>query len=249
MVNYVWISELPAQDSETRENMCTVPLQHVHRAIENANRYPDADFILWLDNRLLDDLSRFWVASYIYQCSDHRNVILCDLNAIPAYSGEDLFKNTDHKGKNRSGAGSVYVRADCARILVLDHCLKQNRDRPFILYSDIDCPDLKLAEAGRVVQQHGVAINSLGRFFWITSHGYIALSPSRRDVGMLFPLLCDETIKAAQKGDLGDRAFSRFLNRLGHYAIINRRGIQLRALPPMRQNIEALPYLQLLGIS
>jgi hypothetical protein len=147
IVNYLWISK--KRSEYERAPMCSVPLESVHRAIENANRYPNASFSLWLDPKTIDDSTHFFVTSYLYAHSHHRNINIRNLRDIPAYTENPIF-NPD---KNHD----IWARCDLGRYLVLEHVLLETKP-DYAIYSDLDMKDVCVDEACRIMDTHGLAI-------------------------------------------------------------------------------------------
>lgn len=223
LINFIWINSREAE-SDPQNPVCSIELANIKSAVDNANKYPEADFRIWVDKKLLDDYSLFCLESFIRDHAKGGNVALHDLQEIPDYAGDPYFvplKPTDPGYVlyefNRVQPRNVYSRADYARILVLDHCLQTCADRSRIIYSDIDCPDIRLPEALPRMEQYGVAIYDMKSRFSgnpSLSHGYIGLAADKPDVRKLFKFLKWETRDLAHQDYIGARAFEDFLFRM-----------------------------------
>lgn len=218
LVNYVWINSrkvIPKPDKEE----CSLNFGNFKRAIRNANKYPEADFRIWVDKSLLDEYSLFCLDSFVQENGQHGNVCVHDLQEIPDYSGDPYFVPLEKGEKgylmgefNRHGPRNVYSRADYARILVLDHCLKEPSPHSSLIYSDIDCPDIRLKEALPILKKYGVVIFDMGSA--TVSHGYIGIDRDNEAVTSNFEKLKLDTRKAAHRDDLGFEMFDKFLKRI-----------------------------------
>ncbi|MCB1537944.1 MAG: hypothetical protein H6865_06750 [Rhodospirillales bacterium] len=250
LVNALWLTEvsLSRDVAVGGAGVCGVPLENVDLFVKNANRYPSADFILWLDYKRINDNTRFWVGSFVYDRSLHGNIRICDLNSIPAYENEDTFSLEKPASSARASIGSVYVRADYARILVLDHCLCHTKDRAFIIYADMDCMDVDLNWAKETIAMHGIAAHDFGH--GRVSHAYIGLDPRDRLVRKWFPDLAVCALKDARSGYLGGDVFNMFVEALradGRFDGLIQ--VRKKLLPPLGHRLDPLPRLMELGIS
>lgn len=218
LVNYVWItSRKPTPSPYNKE--CAVELANIESAVSNANRHPEADFQLWLDKKVLDDYSLFCIDYFLHGRTFYKNIKIADLQTIPDYANDPFFTPLEPTDPGyaveafcRVGPRNVYARADYARILVLDHCLITQPERPQIIYSDIDCPSLRLTEVSDRIRRHGIAINGLGGGI---SNGYIGLDPNYPDLRRHFETLKQQSTAVAHQNGLGYSEFGNFLEALG----------------------------------
>lgn len=159
IINYVWINKDPdtknAVEKSSLSNfidfflvkdpadlekedgpLCSVPLRAFDKAFENARRYPNAKFQIWVDYLFLNDSSRFFLQSHVYMAAPD-NVRLCDINDIPSYAARrDIFApEADYH---------IWSRVDLARLLVVDHCLKKAQGHELVVYADFDIEDVRL---------------------------------------------------------------------------------------------------------
>lgn len=220
LVNYIWINKSKAV-ANPANRACSINLANVMKATTNANLYPDADFRIWVDKNLLDEYSLFCLESFIADHARAGNIRIHNLQDIPDYANDLYFVPLD-SGKqgglsymfnSRSSPRNVYSRADYARILVLDHCMKTAPEQNRLIYSDIDCPDIRLPEALATLDKYGVVIHDLGE--GCVSHGYIGLVTDNEAVKTHFEPLKWETRRAAHDDELGFKAFDAFLTKLG----------------------------------
>jgi hypothetical protein len=130
VLNYVWINEHPDPKGKVEDSdpLCSVPLHYLDKALHNAQIFPDARVIIWMDNRFLNDSSRYFVQSHLY-LADAPNVELRDLNEIPAYRQLHMFHPTANH--------PIMSRADLARLLVVSHCFETTNAND-VFYADFD---------------------------------------------------------------------------------------------------------------
>ncbi len=226
----------------------SIPLQYVDRAIANANRYPQADFTVWYDGVVTDDLSRFWLGSLICADARHGNVRVRDLRDIPAYAAEPLF-DARAVTDGRRDAGSVYLRADFARVMLLAYLARQGRHR-FAVYADMDCADVCVPEITDVMRAHGVVLNALSSAHaFRVSNGVIGLDLARPDMSAQLDRLVADTRTDIAEKSLADGAFVAFLTRLGGMDDAVFFKIQRALLPPVYADVPPNPLYRSLGIS
>ncbi len=234
LVNYLWINK-DKSVLNLKKPQCAISMSHVQCAVVNANKYPEADIQIWVDKKILDDYSLFLLQSFIEEKSKHKNVTVCDLQSIPDYANDCYFVPLEPTEKgylndaySRVCLRNAYSRADYARILVLDHCLQVNAERPYIIYSDMDCKDLRLPEAKKVMQRYGIVIHDFGGGH--ASHGYIGLLPGDGKIEKHFPSLKSQAFDCAHQGSLGVRAFDNFLEAIG---MPNKQWFEIIGLPDL----------------
>lgn len=189
IVNYVWINALSDERlmriEEARLDdwslkllgrrggikkdigLCSVQLSGFDRAFENAKRYPDARFDIWVDYKFLSEQSRLFLQSHFY-VSAPQNVSLKDINEIPAYEARrDIFAPEKDK--------YLWTRTDLARLEVLAHTLENARGGQTAVYADFDIHDVKLGS--RKMNTHlsrwGMCFASAGDF--AIENSFIAL--------------------------------------------------------------------------
>ncbi len=242
LVNYIWVNHRKTE-TDPDNPICAIEMGNIKTAVNNANKYPDADFRLWVDKKLMDDYTVFCIESYIEDHSRSGNISLCNLQDIPDYAGDPYFVPLTPKDKgylscefSRGGPRNVYSRADYARILVLDHCLQTEPGRSRIIYSDIDCPDIRLPEALALMRKHGVAIHDLGSD--CVSHGYIGIAADNATVREKFSALKKATRKLAHADELGFPAFEKYLKKL---RMPNNRWHDTIGLPDLLPDIGTAP--------
>ncbi len=229
--------------------MCAIGLEKIERVVANANQYQRADFKIWVDSKLLDDSTRFWLGSFVHNASKAKNIEICDLQSIPDYAEDPLFYGQHvNKRSDREGWGNIYSRADYARIIMLDHCVETEKSRSRIFYSDTDCQDIRLPEAMRIVDDFGIAIHGTGNL--TLSHGYIGLSNRDNEIKSGLKSLKADARVSAHAGQLGCNAFGVFLERLGlphktWMPLIGLKGL----LPEIGYEMSANPVLKQLGIN
>jgi hypothetical protein len=134
IVNYVWVRkdvfEPDMDDSESL--LCGVPLERIDMALVNCKKYPDAQFVIWLDFDELDPLSLYFVDSHIYTAGI-QNITVKNLRDIPDYASSQVFE-IPH-------AIDVYPRADFARLLAVAH-MTDEFPRSAVFYADFDVEDV-----------------------------------------------------------------------------------------------------------
>jgi hypothetical protein len=212
LVNFMWINRKKAL-TDFADPVCAVELANIKRALENANQYPEADFNIWVDKKLLDDYSLMALECFIDEFAGNGNVKLRDLQEITDYKNDDHFKPRYVSAHfNEVSERNIYSRADYARILVLDHCMETEPRRNRIIYSDIDCPDVRLDKTLPVIMNFGVVVGDISD--GILSHGYIGLATDEPDIRSQLKVL---KLKAAAKAHgyhLGHMAVRDFLESL-----------------------------------
>ena len=134
IVNYLWLrkNKFDPDVGDKKSVLCGVPLENVDKAIENALRYPNAKFNLWVDFDELDDLSIYMMDHLIY-ASGIKNMQLKNLRDIPDYKDSLIFDP-------RKGI-EVYPRADLARLLCIRYSVSQFKGVN-VFYSDFDVDDI-----------------------------------------------------------------------------------------------------------
>lgn len=224
VIHFMWICEEKLTPDTKGNNLCGIPPANIDAVVQNMKLYPNADYVFWYDKRLIDAESLFWVASYIdYLCGVYRIDTktrpltdwfrMRDLNEIPAYKTDPLFRQTAVIKDDRCIEGSVYVRADYARVLVLADSLQKDTRRAFHLYADTDCRDVRLPEAMRAMRRYGVVLDCRPERKLI-SHGFIGLNGLNDAVREKLPLLVSHAKEAAHNWKLGDRPVGQFVEAL-----------------------------------
>lgn len=229
-VNYVWIC--PRESSrKDRDHATRLPLHAFERIYENVRKYPEASFNLWLDFRQLSLSDRFFLDSHRYLFNEG-DLSVRNLREIPEYAKSPGF--------DVDSDIALYARADCARVLVLNHLLK-GADDMAVVYSDLDCQDVGLSSPRLVstVQEYGLAYGHSGRHGVV--NGFIAL---QGDKGRAFmqDYLLSRTMTDFFKNKVNH--FGAFIKavrkyrgqnypecRLSHWGVVS--------LPPMRTQV---PY-------
>lgn len=202
-VNYVWINT--RADTATRYAPCTVPLKHLDCAYANARRYPNARFMIWFDDMLIDDRTRKYI-------EDHRrknapaNVSFRNLSEIGPYRSCAAFRDGDT-------LKDIWARVDFARLLVLQYVLREEPENNAV-YADFDVRDVKLRQAKMKIDTYGFALGTTGgsptllgrtvgligdtlmKMDYVTENGYFAFS--RKPAGRaLLDHLSDKTFYEA----------------------------------------------------
>lgn len=213
LVNYVWVNKQKSTINPS-DPVCAIEMANIQRAVENANKYPKADFQIWIDKNLLDDYSVFCLESFIKDRARFENIRLQNLQNIPDYADDRYFVPMNFPDEsNRTGPRNVYSRADYARILALDYSMKKWPERTKIIYSDMDCPDILLSKALPVMKRYGLAVYDFGEK--VVSNGYIGISAHRKEIKGQFNKLKLDARTEAHKDHSGYRAFETFLEKLG----------------------------------
>lgn len=186
-VNYIWLCRKECR-SDSPYYPTRLPLHNFERMYENAEKYPFAEFNLWLDFRQLTPTDHFFLSSHRHAFDAHNIQVrnLCDVVMYKQLAGFDPDTNI-----------ALYARADCARVLVLDQLLKE-RPNLRAVYSDLDCQDVCLSDplVTEALNQYGLVYGHSGGH--PICNGYIALFGSR-GVGFMGSNLMPITLKAFQK--------------------------------------------------
>ncbi len=188
-VNYVWINE----DEGAKDGVsCAVPLRYMDIAYENAIKYPQAQFTIWLDHALFDPMTHFMMMSHGY-LNAPSNVEFKNLRDIKAYAQCDVYDI--EKPKN------IWARVDLARLLVLQHQLSdENNKADYQIYSDFDVPDVRL-DCDRmfsIMHKHGLFVGETLKYN-ILENGYLGFDKDQgRD--FLESRLLPRAINSAKAG-------------------------------------------------
>lgn len=205
-LHYAWINaETPIIPAGADDPLCHVSLKHFDCAYKNARQYPDTPVSIWVDYRLLDDMSRFFMESHVGIFAP-ANVRLRDLNEIPAYAQSPVFAVRDPMPP-------IWPRVDFARLLVLEHALEHD-DQRHACYADFDVEDAKMRSpvAARAMERYGMFFGRVNKYFGILENGYMMFS---KDKGLDFlrEHLIPPTREDAENNDNGYVALKRALGR------------------------------------
>ena len=186
-VNYLWLcargplNTFP--DYATR-----LPLHYFERAYANAKQYPEAEFNFWFDSNQLTFRDGFFLDSHRH-AFEANNIQIRDLQSIAEYREMPGFAADTNI--------ALYARADCARILVLNHLLQTQPDNRAV-YSDLDCEDVAIrnADIAEIIDEHGFVCGRSGGHH--ICNGYIAV---QGDKGRSFmtEYLLPRTVTSFQK--------------------------------------------------
>ena len=126
IVNYLW-GTLP--DFSVRESnydaFCSVPLKAIDKAFDNARRYPDADFIIWVNYGSLDRISEFFLNSHARSYKP-ANVTFRDAEEVQGVSTDDMDD------------------IDASKIRLIYQGFVENPDADEVFFSDFDIDDVCL---------------------------------------------------------------------------------------------------------
>ncbi len=230
-VNYLWLC---AREAPSQQFFATkIPLHYLKRMYANAKFYPQAEFNLWLDFGQLALRERFFLDSHRFAFNSDC-IRIRDLRSIPEYRDLPGFASDTNI--------ALYARADCARILVLNHLLLTEQDKlRTIIYSDLDCEnvDLDNAKATEALNTHGFVYGKSGRNN--ICNGYVGIKGEK---GKLFmkDYLLPKTLTSFQKNLVNH--FGAFIDAVRHYRNtqcpeLKYRDLGLIELPLMRS---VMPY-------
>lgn len=208
VLNYVWIN---VEKFEPREGGPTTGLPHyINIAIENALRYPETQTNIWMDFNLLDQGSIDAARSLV---SDAK-IKICNLQDIKAYKDRsepggvfDPERQLSEDSEMSISSGrrkNIWGRVDFAKILVLEHCLKET-DAEEIFYSDFDVPDVSvdIPEVTSRLRNHGIMTAWVGEYEYGQTgrleNGYIAIGREKLDRA-LFNKIIERTEEEVQQG-------------------------------------------------
>jgi hypothetical protein len=166
LVNYVWVSDVPLKPDLTDPytQLCGVPLHYIDRALQNAEKYPNAKFNLWFDFDFLDETTRLFIDSTIY-FSGFKNITIRNLRDIDDYKNIALF---DKEAQYEHPSGYFgkqpyckYARADLARVVVLKHVTDAYPDHA-VFYCDFDVEDVSLnnLDIAQKIEEHGMVFGN-----------------------------------------------------------------------------------------
>lgn len=146
LVNYIWIND---DYKHPEESIFGVPVHSIDMALQNALRYPEADFNIWIEFSGLsdDDLER--IAQNPNQFG--ANIRIRNIEEIDDFNENELTEA--YPGSH------IGVRSDMARLQVLAQCSEEDGYTD-IFYSDFDCPDVKVNDPTltELLEKHGAAI-------------------------------------------------------------------------------------------
>lgn len=129
-VNYVWISKEPIKAGQE-----PIPLRNLERAFDNAERYPNASFIVWSDSRMIDECAQSTLAD-IFNKYAPDNMISRDLRDIPFYNACPIFN---------SGQFDIWAKVDLARLVVLEHGF-YTLPHDTMFYADFDLENVRVSD-------------------------------------------------------------------------------------------------------
>ncbi len=131
-INYVWINDKPYQPA-AGDPPCGVPLRYIDQVVSNAERYPDAQFSIWLDPEFLKDSPTLDILQSHIERSGQGNLNIRNLNDLDEYRNSPFY--------SVEGAVPVWQRVDMARMIITKHSLENYPDR-ISVYSDFDVKDV-----------------------------------------------------------------------------------------------------------
>lgn len=197
-------------------------LPYIKNIVERAGEHGGIDFVIGLDMKTLDPVSCFWVHAYAYVCAKSpahlNNLTFFDLRKIPSYEGlpsymhEPVFNQLASSTEQREALGSVYSRADYARVLMLYHAMKTNPDRRYIVYTDSDLRKFSWSRMQRSLDSYGICLHNAG--VCGVSNGLMALNMSFGRVRRFFPWLLRATHRHAKAGLCGYKPFEVYLEKV-----------------------------------
>lgn len=179
IVNYVWINEkkfIPGLEADSPQ--CGIPLHYVDKAIENARRYPAAEFRIWIDTSFLkESATEFLLQSHLL-FSGCTNIKIHNLNDLVLYKCNDFFKPDD--------PGPLWHRTDMARLIVAEDVIRKNPDKAAV-YADFDVEDVRIDDEHfqKAILNHGFAVGCIKEDQ--VENGYFAF----RNMGDGHPILSD----------------------------------------------------------
>lgn len=183
IVNYVWINNKPFFAGDRPGDLqCGIPLHYVDKTIENAKKYPDAKFQIWIDaNFLKESATEFLLQSHLL-FSDCTNIKIRDLNDLALYKDNAFFSPDEN--------APIWHRVDMARLIVTDDTIKKNKDT-IAVYADFDVKDVRInsPKFRQAADQYGFVLGGTGEDD--IENGYFAF----RDMGkgghpLLSQILC-----------------------------------------------------------
>lgn len=211
IVNYVWINE-EVFDSEEEDGdpQCGIPLNHVDYVIDNARRYPDAVFNIWLDRRYVENSpTEMILQSYLY-LNDCPNIMIKDLNDIPDYANNKFY---DPQSKTL-----VWQRVDTARLLVAEHMLTRHPEK-IAVYADFDVQDVRIdcAEFEKAITKEGFVFGSTDPSGWCMENGYFAFHHRHIESGWLAELI-GKAHNAVGK-DCRNSVYNKYVSSIERYCL------------------------------
>ena len=150
IINYLWIDSKKFKGHQNA--LCSLPFKLLDKAIENAKRYPEHKFKLWIDYEMTDETSLYLIASHLY-IQGITNIEIENLRDIPSYDQCSFFSHDSDYTK------SIWARVDTARLLVLQHCLETTKAAQ-VFYSDFDIDDVGVNrdDVQDILSNHGFVI-------------------------------------------------------------------------------------------
>jgi len=229
VVNYLWLSSASTITDENSLN--SVPQSYHDKAFQNAARYPNTKFCIWIDFETLD--------TTLLCCPDTQavnarpaNVEICDLRAIEAYKEIDIFQ--------QDTLGKIWPRVDLARLLILQHCL-DSMAYENVFYADFDVADIQIRDsfAIEILELHGMLF---GDAQGMIENGFIALTKKQGATFLndyLLPATITETKNTRLNGD-GYNALAYTLNFWCHIHAIEE-GFSTLSVPRLQRTGYKMP--------
>lgn len=156
-VHYVWINKADRSNVEatTDQGDCGVPQENLDRAFDNARRYPQAKFVIWVDKNPLNHDDKQLLMEHFKEFAPD-NVKLRDLREIKSYRNVPFFDSYDPK--------TIWQRVDHARLVVLQEALSADDEdaRAYEIYSDFDPVDISLNhwKLANIMRRHGMVFGA-----------------------------------------------------------------------------------------
>jgi len=160
ILNYIWISKEKQEETVSPEE----PENPIHEKYSRNVTYftkanPDVQVLLWTDNKLLNSSQRVFFDNLSSSCP---NLSIRDLNEIPRYQNDPIFRKTERLPHDE--CEPIWQRVDFARVVVLDHVLT-NEVADEVYYSDLDIVDPQISSdtVQSILNRHGMVFAKCDR--------------------------------------------------------------------------------------
>ncbi len=225
LVNYVWISKEGVKAGEP-----PVPLLSLERAFQNARRYPDAPFVVWVDQNALCGQGKKSLRD-IFNAHAPDNMVLHDLQDIPFYRSCTLFHGNQT---------DIWGKVDLARLVAMEHCFSTVPQQT-IIYSDFDVDDVALnnPEVLSRLEKYGMVFGASEQDY--LENGYMGFD--KKGATFLIERLIPATIINVRTGKDGYAAMMGELQDLAKENGFNKYDLGVEMLHPYKYKIEGEPKL------
>ena len=159
IINYIWINKEKAEEDGSSGPTNPMPNKYTDNVAKIAGIYNQDEIRLWVDDTLLSESQR----NFLRGTSERKpNLTINDLNEIPAYKNEDLFRKVEREPHDEYDP--IWQKVDYARVVVLEHLLEtSDADEVFYLDLDIIDPRLDSPPVQNILDKHSMVFAKCDR--------------------------------------------------------------------------------------